>query len=206
MFCQEFLQAAMWLCCAFVGSIASSFLLSKLGYKKGPKTIKGTKATVGSDAFRQEVAQCAIKTCTSEAAQHFGLSETEVQRHCSQFQAQQSSVNTKACTESAEETQSALEARMFTARSAHPGHVLLEHYDVFHPCEGAWSGPLEDQLNEVKPPTADVPTPGIPLSALNEVKAEQFFEGNESISLWMVPEGHVYDHCDNRWVNVEGCQ
>jgi hypothetical protein len=194
-FCQEFGQAVMWLSCAFVGWVASSLLLTYLGCKKDSKT---TKAKVSSEAFRKEVALHANKTCTSVAARHFGLSETEVQQYCSQFEGKQSSVNNMADTEAAEETSSAPEAPLFTAPSVHPGHVLLEHYDVFNPREGAWSGPLEIQSEETRPSTSKyVP---IPLSKFKEVKAEEFFEGPDTISLWLVPEGHVYDHCSHRWV------
>lgn len=188
---QEFGQALMWLSCALVGWIASSLLLTYLGCRKGSKTIK---AKAGSDAFRQEVAVHANKTCASAAARHFGLSETEVQQCCSQFEGQQSSVTV-------EETPSAPEAPLFTAPSVHPGHVLLEHYDVFNPREGAWSGPLEVQFESTEP--VEPPTPKsvpIPLTAFSEINAEEFFEGNESISLWLVPEGHVYDHCAHGWV------
>jgi len=196
-FCQEFGQAVMWLLCAFVGWVASSLLLSYLGCKKG-----ASKAKAGSDAFRKEVVLHANKTCTAAAARHFGVSETEVQLYCSQFNGQQSSVNITADTEAAAETPSAPEAPLFTAPSAHPGHVLLEHYDVFNPREGAWSGPLRQQPEKAKPstPLVRAKSAPIPLSKFEEVKAQEFFEGHDSISLWLVPEGHVYDHCDHRWV------
>jgi len=204
MFCQEFGQAVMWLLCAFVGWVASSLLLSYLGCKKG-----ASKAKAGSDAFRKEVALHASKTCTTAAARHFGLREKEVQLYCSQFKGQQSSANTTADTEDAAETPSASEdseAPLFTAPSAHPGHVLLEHYDVFNPREGAWSGPLEDPPEKAQPSTTGSSArPSIPLSKFAEVKAQEFFEGEDSISLWLVPEGHVYDHCDHRWVKDATC-
>lgn len=196
MLCQEFGQAMMWLGCAFVGFIASSLLLNYLGCKKfGPKTIE---AKASSKAFQQEVALYANKTCISDASRHFGISEKQVQEYCSRFG--RKSVQGA---ETAEETQSAGEAPLFTAPSVHPGHVLLEHYDVFNPREGAWSGPLEDAPEEPE----DDSVPGmtrsnsvpIPLDELLEVKAEEFFEGDFGMSLWLVPDGHIYDHDAQCW-------
>jgi len=198
-FCQEIGQAVMWLTCAFIGWFASSFVLHYLGCKKG---LKSNKATAGSDAFRQEVALYAEKTCVSASAQHFGLSETKVQQYCSQLKGSHSPVNTvddSDSTTAAEETPSVVDGPLLTSPSSHAGHVLLEHYDVFHSQGGAWSGPLEEQVEDtsVQPSTPKYAAP--PLSAFEDVKAEEFFQGSESISLWLVPDGYVYDPCAQGW-------
>lgn len=197
MFCQEIGQALMWLGCAFIGWIASSCLLEFLGCKKG---FKASKARAGSDVFRKEVALYASKTDISAAAHHFGISESEVQQYYARFEKQQSLEKLPGGSRDAEEAQPPL----CTARSTNAGHVLLEHYDVFQPCEGAWSGPLDDL--EEQPEVEEEVHPAfksqvtIPLSALQEVNAEEFFEGKGGISLWLVPDGHVYDHFDQCWV------
>lgn len=201
--CQEMLQALMWLGCALIGWGVSSSLLTLLGKKRG---LTNCKATAGSAAFKQEVAQYVTKTCLGVAAQHFGLTETQVQQYCADLKGQCMPANTTSATE----TSSAVEAPCLTAPSSHVGHVLLEHYDVFHTREGAWSGPLEDSneveeqvdvLNDTSPrtPLPRSPSVEIPLSAFEEIKAEEFFEGSESISLWLVPDGVVYDHAAHGW-------
>lgn len=197
---QEIFQAVMWLGVAVIGWVASTSLLSMLGWKRG---LKNRKATVGSAAFRQEVALYARKTSLGVAARHFGLHEAQVQQYCSDVQGQTSNVKTEPTTEAAGDNSLAAEAPLFTAPSTHAGHVLLEHYDVFHPREGAWSGPLEEQVESESEPEESPATPKsectIPLSAFQEIRAEEFFEGSDSISLWLVPEGHVYDHFSQSW-------
>eukprot|EP00746_Dinoflagellata_sp_MGD_P001974 gnl/MRDRNA2_/MRDRNA2_103792_c0_seq1.p1 gnl/MRDRNA2_/MRDRNA2_103792_c0~~gnl/MRDRNA2_/MRDRNA2_103792_c0_seq1.p1 ORF type:complete len:232 (+),score=67.94 gnl/MRDRNA2_/MRDRNA2_103792_c0_seq1:281-976(+) len=212
LFCQEMGQALMWFGCAFIGWVASSFLLEYLGCKKG---VKASKSRAGSQAFRQEVALYTNKAGIGAAAQHFGLTEAEVEKHCAQFEKQQSPPNVSAETDNEEESQPAAEVTLCTARSTNAGHVLLEHYDVFQSCEGAWSGPLEEQAEVVEEEAEEEveetqeeaqSTPKlaknltIPMSALQEVNAEEFFEGSDSISLWLVPEGHVYCNFSQRWV------
>lgn len=202
LFCQEMGQALMWLGCAFIGWIVASFLLEYVGYKKG---FKVSKARAGSDAFRQEVALYTSKAGINAAAQHFGLTETEVKQYNTPFETLQSAQYVTEETDNGEESQPATEAPLRTAPSTNAGHVLLEHYDVFQPYEGAWSGPIEEhaeveeeeeELDEEEQEAQSVRHPAqnctIPLSALQEVNAEEFFEGSDSISLWLVPEGHVY--------------
>lgn len=206
--CQEMGQALMWLGCAFVGWVASSFLLEYLGCKKG---VKANKARAGSEAFRQEVALYTSKAGISAAAQHFGLTETQVEKHYACFEKQQSPQNITAETDNKEEFQPATEPTLCTAPSKNAGHVLLEHYDVFQSYEGAWSGPLEEQaeVEEEEAEEEDEETQStpqlensytIPMSALQEVNAKEFFEGSDSISLWLVPEGHVYCNFSQTWV------
>jgi len=198
LFCQELGQALMWLGCACIGWIAGSFLLEYLGCKKG---LKASKARAGSDAFRQEVALYAGKSDISAAAQHFGLSEAKVQQYCACIQGQQLTEKLAGGSEDAED--SATEAPFCIAPSTNAGHVLLEHYEVFQPYEGAWSGPLDDDEEEAEDESPPIPASRVtvPLSALEEVNAEEFFEGNGGISLWLVPEGHVYDHFAQCWVS-----
>lgn len=217
LFCQEMGQALMWFGCAFIGWVASSFLLEYLGCKKG---VKASKARAGSEAFRQDVALYTSKAGISATAQHFGLTETEVEKHYACFEKQQLPQNSTAETDNEEESQPATEPTLCTAPSNNAGHVLLEHYDVFQSYEGAWSGPLEEQVEEEEeeeeaqeedqaeeeeedemqstPKRASNCT--IPLSALEEVNAEEFFQGSDSISLWLVPEGHVYCSFSQSWV------
>lgn len=203
LFCQEIGQAFMWLGCAFLGWIASSFVLEYLGCKKG---LKASKARAGSDAFRQEVVQYTSKTGISAAAKHFGLTETEVKQYNSCCETQQLPETVTAEADNGEEAQSAMETPLRTAPSTNAGHVLLEHYDVFQPGEGAWSGPLEEQIEveeEAQSSLESVERHAISLSALQEVNAEQFFEGSDSISLWLVPDGHIYYHHAQTWVPEE---
>jgi len=205
---QELSQASMWLLCAVVGWACSSLILKGLGYKKGMPN----KAQAGSDAFRKEVVAYASQYSSPVAAQHFGVSESEVQDYEHEVQEfiqdyeqkytsgfKNSSVNGTAETaiESELEAPSDDEALFTSAPSVHVGHALLEHYDVFGTCVGTWSGALGEQKNAVSTPEP----PQIPVSAFNEIKAEEFFEGDESMSLWLVPDGFVYDVQGQNWVD-----
>jgi hypothetical protein len=209
LFCQEMGQAFMWMGCAFIGWIAGSFLLEYLGCKKG---LKVSKARAGSEAFRKEVALYTSKAGITAAAQHFGLTAKEVKKYYVPSETLQLPQNVIEETNNADESQPATEAPLRTARSTNAGHVLLEHYDVFQPCEGAWSGPIEElaeveeeeeqdeeveEAQSVRHPSENCT---IPLSALQEVNAEEFFEGSDSISLWLVPEGHVYCPFSQGWI------
>jgi cytochrome b involved in lipid metabolism len=40
----------------------------------------------------------------------------------------------------------------------------------------------------------------IPVSAFKSIEAEEFCQGNDSLSLWLVPAGYVYDADAQSWV------
>lgn len=44
----------------------------------------------------------------------------------------------------------------------------------------------------------------IPVSAFKSIEAEEFCEGSDSLSLWLVPTGYVYDTHAQSWVSELG--
>jgi len=156
---QEISQASMWLLCAFVGW-GVSFLI--LGYRNRTLEIP-TKGKAGSDAFRKEVAAYASNYSSHVAANHFGVSESEVQDYsASSFANSADSETQEASIDS--KLKISLEAPLCTAPSVHPGQP-------------------------------------IPASAFTEINAEEFYEGESTLSLWLLPEGFVYDVQAENWVN-----
>lgn len=69
--------------------------------------------------------------------------------------------------------------------------------DLFSTTEIASLQITGEEKTFIRPEAVSEP---IPVSAFQDIEAEEFYEGNDGLSLWLVPTGFVYDVCVQNWV------